>query len=53
MTSRKGAVEFEKIVAWALGVLLLLVLVLFLVSQFGAEGDGLLAQFLERLRILN
>lgn len=50
--NRLGAVEFEKIVVWVIGIVLALVLILFLRAQLGAEGDGLLAQFLERLREL-
>lgn len=50
--TRKAAIEFEKIVVWAIGAILMLVIILFLVSQFGAEGDGMFAQFLQRLREL-
>ena len=50
--NRKGDIAWEEIAKWVIIIIIALVIIMFIMSQLRAEGDGLMSGFLESFREL-
>lgn len=50
--NKKAEIAWEEIAKWVIIIIITLVVILFIAAQFRAEGDGIMAGFIESFRNL-